>query len=302
MARRLPLLAPALFVLFFAAPQGVAQTSPVVREGEVRAGDLVVLGRDAVVAGVLRGTLVAVGGNVRVAGRIEKDLIALGGDVVLDPGAQVRGDLLAVGGAVTARAEGPRAVAGRVLTVGELEAAFAAELQTSPLAQRRSSGLLLAFRLVLLLAWLVVGLLLLRFLPRPVSTAAGLVPGRLGVVAAIGAAAVLSAILVSVFLLLVLPATAGLLLTGLLVGLLGLAKAFGLAVVFVAVGRRFTRGAQRGSPLFGDPAALAVGLALLGLLSLVPVAGPLVWAVASLLGIGAALVAASRRDALRLAF
>jgi len=48
--------------------------------------------------------------------------------------------------------------------------------------------------------------------------------------------------------------------------------------------------------------SLAVGLALLGLLSLVPVAGPFVWAVASLLGIGAALVAASRRDALRLAF
>lgn len=302
MARRLPLLAPVLLVLLAAAPAGLAQPSSVVPDGEIRAGDLVVLGRDAVVAGVLRGTLVAVAGNVRVTGRVEKDVIALGGDVVLDPGAEVQGDLLAVGGAVTVPAAGPRAVAGRVLTVGELEAAFAAELQTSPLAGRRSSGLLLAFRLVLLLAWLVVGLLLLRFLPRPVSTAAGLVPGRLGMVAAIGAAAVLSAILVSAFLLLVLPATAGLLLTGLLVALLGLAKAFGLAVVFVAVGRRLTRGAQRGSPLFGDPAALAVGLALLGLLSLVPVAGPFVWAIASLLGIGAALVAASRRDVLRLAF
>jgi hypothetical protein len=302
MARRLPLFALALLVLLAVASRGVAQASPVVPAGETRAGDLVVLGRDAVVEGVLRGTLVAVAGDVRVTGRVERDVVALGGDVVLDPGAEVHGDLLAVGGAVTVAAAGPRAVAGRVLTVGELEAAFAAELQTSPLAARRSSGLLLAFRLVLLLAWLVIGLLLLRFLPRPVSTAAGLVPGRLGVVAAIGAAAVLSALLVSAFLLLVLPATAGLLLTGLLVALLGLAKAFGLAVVFVAVGRRLTRGAQRGSPLFGDPAALAVGLALLGLLSLVPVAGPFVWAVASLLGIGAALVAASRRDALRLAF
>ena len=62
------------------------------------------------------------------------------------------------------------------------------------------------------------------------------------------------------------------------------------------------RNARRGSPLFGDPAALALGLALLGLLSLVPVAGPFVWAVASLLGIGAALVAVSRRDALRPVF
>ena len=39
-------------------------------------------------------------------------------------------------------------------------------------------------------------------------------------------------------------------------------------------------------------AALAVGLALLGSVSLVPVAGPLAWSVASLLGIGTALAAA----------
>ena len=120
--------------------------------------------------------------------------------------------------------------------------------------------------------------------------------------AALGTAGVLSSLLVSAFLLLVLPATAGLVVTALLLAILGVAKTFGLAAVFVAVGRRLARGATRGSPLFGDPAALALGLAFLGLLSLVPVAGPLVWAVASLLGIGAALVAAARRAALRPAF
>jgi hypothetical protein len=163
-------------------------------------------------------------------------------------------------------------------------------------------GLLLAFRVVLLFLWLVLGLLLLRFVPRPVSGAAGLVPASVATVAAIGAAAVLAALLVSAFLLLVLPATAGLLVAGLLVALLGMAKAFGLAAVFVAVGRRLTRGVRRGSPFFGDPAALALGLALLGLLSLVPVAGPLVWSVASLLGIGAAVVGVARRGSFAAAF
>ncbi|MFN7986387.1 MAG: hypothetical protein U0529_02880 [Thermoanaerobaculia bacterium] len=300
MARRL-LSVVALLHLAVASPLR-GEDGVLVRAGETRAGDLVVLGRGAVVEGVLSGTLVAVGGSVRVAGRVEKDLVTFGGSVVLEKGAEVRGDLLSVGGSVSSPAGAETAVRGRVLTVGAVEAAFAAELQTSPLSARPASGLLLAFRLVLLFLWLVVGLLLLRFLPRPVSAAAGLVPGRVALVGAVGAATVLSAALLSAFLLLVLPASAGLVLAGLIVALLGVAKAFGLAVVFVAVGRRLTRAARRGSPLFGDPAALAVGLALLGLLSLVPTAGPLLWAVVSLLAIGAALLAAARRDALQPAF
>lgn len=299
MARGLLLVGSLSLLLHAAAASGAPSVSVV--PGETRSGDLVALGRDAEVSGVLRGTLVVVAGDARVSGRVEKDVVVLGGDVVLGEGAIVRGDVLAVGGAVRAAGSVP-SVGGRLLTVGELEAAFAAELKTSPLAARSASGLLLAFRLVLLFLWLVLGLLLLRFAPRPLTGAAGLVRGRLATVAALGTAAVLSALLLSAFLLLVLPATAGLVLGGLLVAALALAKAFGLAAVFVALGRRLTRGAGRGSPFFGDPAALSLGLALLGLLSLVPVAGPLVWSVASLLGIGTALVAAARREALRPAF
>jgi hypothetical protein len=300
MARRLVLLASV--VLLAASGRALALQTTVIPAGEVHADDLVVLGRGAVVEGVLAGTLVAVGGSVRVTGRVEKDVIAFGGDIVVEAGARVGGDLLAVGGTVRAPAGTARAIGGRVLTVGQLEAAFAAELQTSPLAARPASGLLLAFRLVLLFLWLVIGLLLVRFVPRPVSAAAGSLPGRLATMAALGTAGVLASLLVSAFLLLVLPATAGLVVMALLLAILVAAKAFGLAAVFVAVGRRLAVGATRGSPLFGDPAALALGLALLGLLSLVPVAGPLVWAVTSLLGIGAALVAGARGVALRPAF
>jgi hypothetical protein len=299
MARRIVLLAS---VVLFAASGRVWAQPSLVPAGELRSGDLVVLGRGAVVEGVLTGTLVAVGGAVRVAGRVEKDVIAFGGDVVVEAGAQIRGDLLAIGGVVRMPAPATPSVAGRVLSVGQLEAAFAAELQTSPLAAKPASGLLLAFRLVLLFLWLVLGLLLVRFVPRPVAAAAGFLPGRLATMAALGPAGVLSSLLVSAFLLLVLPAKAGLFVTALLLAILAAAKTFGLAAVFVAVGRRLARGATRGSPLFGDPAALALGLSLLGLLSLVPVAGPLVWAVASLLGIGAALVVAANRAALHPAF
>jgi hypothetical protein len=289
MARSLSLL---LLSILLASTTGAKAEPVVVPSGEIRSGDVVALGREALVAGVLRGTLVTIGGDVRISGRIEKDVVALGGDVHLEPGAAVGGDVLALGGEVHLSGTGAVPVGGRLLTVGALEAAFAAELRTSPLAVRPVRGLLLAFRLALLFGWLIVGLALLRLVPRPLTGAAGLVPGRVTAMAAIGAAAVLSALLVSALLLLVLPATAGLFVAGLLVAALGVAKAFGLAAVFVALGRRLTRGAGRGSPLFGDPAALAVGLALLGGVSLVPVAGPLAWSVASLLGIGTALAAA----------
>ena len=288
MARSLSLL---FLSILLASAMAVAAEPVVVPAGEIRSGDVVALGREARVGGVLRGTLVTIGGDVRISGRVEKDVVALGGDIFLDAGAAVGGDVLALGGEVQANGPGPAPIGGRLLTVGALEAAFAAELRTSPLAVRPVRGLLLAFRLALLFGWLIVGLALLRLVPRPLTGAAGLVPGRVTAMAAIGAAAVLSALLVSALLLLVLPATAGLLVAGLLVAALGLAKAFGLAAVLVALGRRLTRGARRGSPLFGDPAALAVGLALLGTVSLVPVAGPLAWSVASLLGIGTALAA-----------
>lgn len=292
MARSLSLL---FLSILLATATGATAEPVVVPAGEIRSGDVVALGREARVEGVLRGTLVTIGGDVRISGRVEKDVVALGGGVFLEPGAAVGGDVLALGGEVHRSGPGPAPVGGRLLTVGALEAAFAAELKTSPLAVRPVRGLFVAFRLALLFGWLIVGLVLLRLAPRPLSGAAALVPGRVTAVAAIGAAAVLSVLLVSALLLLVLPASAGLLVAGLLLAALGLAKAFGLAAVFVALGRRLTRGAGRGSPLFGDPAALAVGLALLGGVSLVPVAGPLAWSVASLLAIGTALVAAAAR-------
>ena len=98
MARRLLLLASV--VLLAASGRALAQQPSVIPAGEVRADDLVVLGRGAVVEGVLTGTLVAVGGSVRVAGRVEKDVIAFGGDVLVEAGARIGGDLLAVGGVV----------------------------------------------------------------------------------------------------------------------------------------------------------------------------------------------------------
>ena len=282
--------------------------TPSIPKGTIRAGDLVVLGREILLEGELGGSAVLVGGEIDLAGRIRRDLILLGANATVRRDAVIDGDVLAIGGSLSFEGiprvlssdatfqRGAPQVRGRIRTVSALEAAVVSELETSPLTSGRSSPLVLSFRLFLLLFWLVVSIGLLLLAPRPFLRAADEAGGRLAFLAALGATAVLTAVLLAAFALSVLPARFGLALGVAVLGALAAAKIFGLAALFVVLGRRVTRGATRGDLLFGDPAALAVGLLLLGLVSLLPVAGRLVWGLASLAGIGVSLAAAVSRE------
>jgi hypothetical protein len=285
------------------------EASITIPKGTIRAGDVVTLGRPIFLEGELDGSMVLVGGaKATVSGRIRRDLILLGADATIRRGARIDGDVLSVGGALTfeenpgglsSNATGIAArsqVGGRVRTISALEAAVLSELETSPLTSGKSSSLVLSFRLFLLFAWLVVSFGLLFLAPRRLLRAADGVPGCYAFLAALGATGVLTAFFLAAFALSVLPARPALAVGAALLVVLVAAKIFGLAVVFVALGRRITRGVPRGSLLFGDPASLAAGLLLLGLASLVPAFGPLVWGLASLAGIGVSLAAAASRE------
>ncbi len=268
-------------------------------KGTTRAGDVVVLGRPFFLEGELEGSAVLVGGGTAiVSGRIRRDLILLGADATIRRGARIDGDVLALGGEISFEEDSSAAgsVRGRVRTISALEAAVLSELRTSPLLERSISPLVVSFRLFLLFCWLVVSFGLLLLVPRPVLRAADEAPGRLAFLAVLGATAVLTAVFLAAFALSILPARLALACGVALLAALVAAKIFGLAVLFVALGRRTMRGGARGDLLFGDPAALAAGLLILGLLSLVPVAGPLFWGLASLAGIGVSLAAAVSRE------
>lgn len=286
-AARVVAVALLLSVGWAAPAAGETVTIP---SGSTRVGDLVVSGRLTEVAGRLEGTLVSVASSVVLTGRVTGDVVLLGSDAVLSGRARVDGRLLAVGGEVRFEdgASAGSSVVGSVLTVRALEAAFLAELQTSPLRNASVSPLLLSFRLLILTGWLAISLLLLFFAPRRVTRAAGGLD-RLPVLLAVGAAAVLTGLLLSVLALALLPARAGMAVAGVLLVGLFLAKALGMAPLFLATGRLLTRRARRGSPFHGDPAALAIGLLALGAVSLLPAAGPVLWGGASLAAIGLAL-------------
>ena len=286
MARLVPLTLLALM-----AAGAVSADPLVVGPATSLPGDVVALGREVIVEGSVAGSVVATGAPATVTGTVARHVVVLGAGATVRGTARIEGDLLVLGGAVSFEegASAERSVGGRVRSVEALEAAFLAELRTSPIRDAALSPLLVSFRLLLLVGWLVVGLVLLRLFPRRVLLGAGRIRGHAILLGAIGASAVLTAVLLSACLLLVLPAPAGLAATAALVAALFLLKAFGLVGVFVAVGTRLLRRSSRGDLLFGAPAALAAGLLALGLPSLLPVAGPVLWGVASLVGIGLSL-------------
>jgi hypothetical protein len=297
-------LIPLLF-LGLALPGSAEDGSLSIPKGTTRSGDLVALGKSILLEGELEGSLVLVGGGrARVSGRVGRDLILLGANATLARGARIDGDVLALGGKITFEENSSAAssVRGRIRTITALEAAVLSELKTSPLLEQAISPLVLSFRLFLLFAWLAVSLGLLFLAPRPVLRAADEALGRIAFLAALGATAVLTAVFLAAFALSVLPARLALVFGVALLTALAAAKIFGLAALFVVLGRRATRGAARGDLLFGDPSALTIGLVILGLLSLVPFAGPLLWGLASLAGIGISLaIVASREPRLVLA-
>lgn len=297
--RRATTLLLAALVLAWPSRGAVEETAVSVPRAASQSGDVVTLGRPVLLEGELAGSLVLVGGGpARVSGHIRRDLILLGANATVAPGATIDGDVLAIGGEVTFEggASSASAVRGQVRTISALEAAVLSELETSPVLVRAVSPLLLSFRLFLLFLWLVVSLLLLLAVPRRLGRAASEAPQRLAFSAALGATAVLTAVLLAAFLLSVLPARPALTLGIALLAVLVAAKIFGLATLFLALGRRFARNSPRDWLLFGDPAALVLGLSSLGLVSLFPVVGPVVWGLASLTGIGVSLGAAASRE------
>lgn len=307
---RAPLLLAATLLLAspMARSEDISASEIRVPAGTTRSGDLVALGRRIFLEGELDGSLVLVGGgDAIVSGRIGGSLVLLGANATIRRTARIDGDVLSLGGSLTFE-ENPSAVSsdasssgrhpqvgGRVRTVSALEAAVATELQTSPAASLAQWPFLLSFRLALLFLWLVVTFGLLFGAPRALGAAAGGVPGRSAFLGVLGATAVLTAAFAGALALSLFPSWLALAAGGALLALLGVAKICGLSAVFLALGRRLNAKAPRGGALFGDPAAAALGLLVLGAASLVPLAGPLVWGAASLVGIGVSFAAAASR-------
>lgn len=246
----------------------VVVTGPLTIDRGESADDVVVIDGAVSVAGAVRGDLVVINGTTRISGTVDGDVVGVAKRVVLEPGARVGGDVVY---------GDERPVVSRGATVGgDVRRVDFGEV-TDPL------GFVgwIAVWLAVTVSTLVLGLVLLWLAPRALEAAWGSARTRLGPVIGWGLALFFGIPILAVIALITLVGIP--LGIGLLLALLPL-YALGYATSAWLLGRRIL--ARQGRII-----AFLAGLAILRVLALIPVLGGIVWFAATVLGLGALVVA-----------
>jgi cytoskeletal protein CcmA (bactofilin family) len=259
----------------------VVITGPVTVDRGDTADDVVVVDGPVSVAGRVRGDLVVVSGSLRISGTVDGDVVTFADRAVLAPGARIGGDL-------KYGDERPRVPDGATVE-GSIDKMNIDEI-TDPVGFIGAAALWIAVSV----SALVLGLLLLWLAPRALDSAFAAASTRIGPAIGWG--------LLLFFGLPILAVIALVTLVGIPLGvalLLALLPLYAIGYTTSAwlLGRRLV-GPPRGRVL-----AFLAGLAVLRLLAIIPVVGGIVWFAATVVGLGALMVATwrARRDSHELA-
>lgn len=242
----------------------------VVPEGET-VGTVVVFNGPVVIEGTVTESVVVFNGRTEISGTVQEDVVVFNGRVFIRSGAEVGGDV--------ASQQDP-----------EIEDGATVRGSVQSIANRIDwENLGFAGRFVWWIGYsvssLVLGLLLLLFVPRLDLAIVDVVRNRMGAGFGFGAAAFFLIPIVAVILLVT------------IVGIpLGIFLLLGLALIYTVA---YVAGALAlGRLLVKPPAsrflAFLAGLGILRLVALIPVVGGLVWLVTVVFGLGALAVAARR--------
>jgi hypothetical protein len=235
--------------------------------------DVVVADGDVTVRGTVDGDLVVADGDVAVRGNVTGNVVTFAGTATLGRRAHVDGDVL--------YGDKKPNVAPGAQVGGEIKKVKGEDISGGALA------LQFGIWLAVTISVLILGLILLALFPKAADAVARTAKARTGRAALIG--------LLTFFLIPIVGVIALITIVGLPLGaglLLAMLPLYGLAYTSSAfiVGRLVSK---QGARII----AFIVGLAILRVLALVPFLGGLVWFLATILGLGALMVAAQRARA-----
>jgi hypothetical protein len=242
----------------------VVITGPVVVERGTTSGDVIVIDGDVLVRGTVDGDLFVVNGEVTLRGTVTGDVVAVSDRVVFGARGKVEGDL-------HYGDKKPEGAEGKV--EGDTEK-FKAGTATG-------IGLVIGFWIAVTVSVFLLGLLLLLLAPRAADAVARSGP--------------LKSFLIGLLVFFLLPLL-GLLALVTVIGipfgigvLLAVLPLYGIGYTAAAwiVGRRILKSKPR-------ILAFIVGVLILRLLALIPIAGGIVWFLATVFGLGAVTVATLR--------
>lgn len=222
------------------------------------AGDLLVLDGDVLVRGTVTGDVIVVDGDVTIRGTVQGDVVTVAGLATLGRAGRVQGDVVYAG-------EEP------VLTPGSQ---VAGEIQKFDVADAGVLGAIGAF-IAITLSMFLLGLILLLLAPRAGDAVAATAKAKPGLSALVG--------LLAFFLIPIIAIAAFFTVVGIPLGVVLLLLLLPLyAISYVAAAFALGRRILKGSRIL----AFLVGLVILGLLSLIPIAGGLIVFLATLFGLG----------------
>lgn len=254
--------------------------------GSVARHRVVAVGRDVLIAGEALAGVTALDGNARISGTVIGDVTILGGSAELESTAVLRGEVFILGGELHA-APGAR-LEGRSVVYPSVSRAWMTLLEGPSLGLSAAAPVVLAAKLALAAAWLVLTLLIFGSGSRPACATSDEVRREPFACFAAGLVSVLAATLTVVFLGSLLPPVVAVPLLALVVLGALLAKLWGMVAVFHALGVALAARLAPGRRVAALHLAV-LGLLVLALIKFAPVVGLWAWTAATLVGVGAAL-------------
>ncbi|HYM61429.1 MAG TPA: hypothetical protein VEZ11_11105 [Thermoanaerobaculia bacterium] len=281
-------IAACIAVALLIAPNRAIGNERVVAPRAPSPEDRYVFGQNLVIDRPVKGDVQVWFGSIDVRDVIEGDLLAVGA-IRFSGRGHVTGNVIAAGGRVE-NEEGR--VGGRLVTPGSLEGAMSMLTQTN--SSRVFKLVAIAVKLSLLFCWLIAALALTMASGREVRFSSIEIRTSALHCFTLGLVALTSLILTAIVFSFLVPYLVGLPLLVFLGAFAILTKVYGMVAVFHAVGTlvagsRTREQLARRKWLRGDLAMVAIGVLVLGVIRMIPVAGTIVWALASVLGVGVAL-------------
>lgn len=241
-------------------------------------GNVVVFGRDANIDRPVSGDVQVYRGTATIRDVVDGDLLVFGDGVTFEGNGRVNGDVILAGGKVT---NGEGRVGGHLYTPATVEGAVAMVTRTAVIVS-------------LLLVWMIAAIVVTLMSGREIRLSSIEVRTSALHCFTLGLVAVTSFFLTGIVFSYLVPYLIGIPLLFALAVFAVLTKIYGTVVVFHAVGT-LAAGARTRDQLAqrrwfrGDLAMVVVGVLILGAIRLIPVVGTIVWAFASVFGIGVAL-------------
>ena len=240
--------------------------------------DRYLIDENATIADPVAGDVQVYGGTVVIANVIAGDLLILGGNVRFTGAGRVDGDVIYAGSLVDV---GDERVGGRVYPLASLEGAAMSMTKNAIVTS-------------LLLVWLLAAVVLTLMSGRELRLSSVEVRSSALHCFVVGLVALTSFVLTAIAFSYLVPYVIGIPLLAALAIFAILTKIYGMIAVFHAVGTlvagiRSRDQLARRKWLRGDLAMVVIGVLLLGAIRLIPILGPIVWAVASVFGVGVAL-------------